>query len=104
MEQRDHRHHYGVQDHLNNSMYTDQKEENFFLIYKEIHMGAVAKSDMRKGFLIYEEVRKYIPKNEDAVSHTCNRSLQDFLIYEENFVFFFISALGWCDFSLFFFI
>jgi hypothetical protein len=30
-----------------------------FLIYKEIQSGAVAKSYMRKGFLIYEEMRKY---------------------------------------------
>ncbi len=59
MEQRDHRHHYGVQDHLNNSMHTDQKEKKISLICKEIQMGAVAKSDMRKCFLIYEEMRKY---------------------------------------------
>jgi hypothetical protein len=32
-----------------------------FLIYKEIQSGAVAKSTMRKGFLIYEEMRKYFP-------------------------------------------
>ncbi len=29
----------------------------------------VAKSYMRKGFLIYEEMRKYFPIYEDAVSH-----------------------------------
>jgi hypothetical protein len=40
---------------------TDKKEENIFLIYKEIQSGAVAKSYMRKGFLIYEEMRKYFP-------------------------------------------
>jgi hypothetical protein len=51
-------------------------------------MGAVAKSYMRKGFLIYEEMRKYLVKHEEDV---CNGSLLDFLIYEENFVFFFIS-------------
>jgi hypothetical protein len=34
--------------------YTDKKENKFFLIYKEIQNGAVAKSCMRKGFLIYE--------------------------------------------------
>jgi hypothetical protein len=34
---------------------TDKKEKKIFLKYKEIHMGAVAKSYMRKGFLIYEE-------------------------------------------------
>ena len=30
---------------------------------------AVAKSYMRKGFLIYEEMRKYFPIYEEAVSH-----------------------------------
>ncbi len=33
------------------SLYTDKKEKEIFLIYKEIHMGSVAKSYMRKGFL-----------------------------------------------------
>jgi hypothetical protein len=32
-------------------------------------MGAVAKSYMRKGFLIYEEMRKYLAIHEKAVSH-----------------------------------
>jgi hypothetical protein len=54
--------------------YTDKKETQIFLIYKETQSGAVAKSNMRKGFLIYEEMRKY------------------FLIYEENLIFFFISV------------
>jgi hypothetical protein len=40
---------------------TDKKENNIFLIYKEMQSGAVAKSYMRKGFLIYEEMRKYFP-------------------------------------------
>jgi hypothetical protein len=41
----------------------DKKENQIFLHieYKEIHSGAVAKSYMRKGFLIYEEKRKYFP-------------------------------------------
>jgi hypothetical protein len=30
--------------------YTDKKEKKIFLIFKEIQMGAVAKSYMRKGF------------------------------------------------------
>jgi hypothetical protein len=57
-----------------------------FLIYKEIQSGAVAKSYMRKGFLIYEEMRKYFPIHEEAVSHIrlCNNSILNFLIYEEN--------------------
>jgi hypothetical protein len=40
------------------SVYTDKK--NFFLIYKEIQKGAVAKSYMRQGFLIYDEMRKFL--------------------------------------------
>jgi hypothetical protein len=36
---------------------------------KEILSGAVAKSYMRKGFLIYEEMRKYVPiYEEEAVT------------------------------------
>ncbi len=42
----------------------DEKEK--FLIYKEIQSGAVSKSYMRKGFLIYEEMLKYFPIYEDA--------------------------------------
>jgi hypothetical protein len=32
-------------------------------------MGAVAKSYMRNGFLIYKEMRKYLVIYEEAVSH-----------------------------------
>jgi hypothetical protein len=50
--------------------YTDKKEIKIFLIYKEIRVGADAKSYMRKGFLKkYEEMRKYIVISEEAVSH-----------------------------------
>ncbi len=47
-------------------------------------MGSVAKSYMRKYLIIYEEV----------VSHIClcNRTLLNFLIYEENFIFCSISV------------
>jgi hypothetical protein len=48
---------------------TDKKENQIFLIYKEMLSGAVAKSYMRKGFQIYEEMRKYFPIYEEAVSH-----------------------------------
>jgi hypothetical protein len=48
---------------------TDKKEKIIFLIYKEIQIGAVAKSYMKKGFLIYEEMRKYLVIYEEAVSH-----------------------------------
>jgi hypothetical protein len=36
--------------------HTDKKENQIFLIYREIQSGAVAKSYMRKGFLIYKEI------------------------------------------------
>jgi hypothetical protein len=49
--------------------YTDKKENQIFLTFKEIQRGAIAKSYMRKGFLIYEEMRKYFPIYEEAVSH-----------------------------------
>jgi hypothetical protein len=48
---------------------TDKKENQIFLIYKEIQSGAVAKSYMRKDYLIYEEMRKYFPIYEEVVSH-----------------------------------
>jgi hypothetical protein len=41
-------------------LYTDKKENKIFLIYEKIHMGSVAKSYMRKGLLIYEEMGKYL--------------------------------------------
>jgi hypothetical protein len=37
-----------------------KKENKSFLIYKEIQKGAVAKSYIRKGFLIYEEIFPHI--------------------------------------------
>jgi hypothetical protein len=46
---------------------TDKKENEIFLLYKEIQMRAVAKSYMRKGFLIYEKMRKYLTKYEEVV-------------------------------------
>jgi hypothetical protein len=35
------------------NVYTDKKENQIFLIYKEIQNGAVAKSYMTNGLLIY---------------------------------------------------
>ncbi len=49
--------------------YTDKKENKIFLIYGEIQMGSRAKSYMKKGFLIYEEMHKYFHHNEEVVSH-----------------------------------
>jgi hypothetical protein len=37
-----------------------KKEKKIFLIYKEIQNGEVAKPHIRKGFLIYEEMQKYL--------------------------------------------
>jgi hypothetical protein len=45
------------------------KKKKNFLIYKEIQMGVVAKSHVRKGFLIYDEMRKYLVIYEEAISH-----------------------------------
>ncbi len=49
--------------------YTYKKENQIVLIYKEIQSGAVAKSYMRKGFLIYEKMRKYFTIYEKAVTY-----------------------------------
>jgi hypothetical protein len=46
-----------------------KKKIKFSSYIREIQNGAVAKSYMRKGFLIYEEMRKYFPTYEEAVSH-----------------------------------
>jgi hypothetical protein len=49
---------------------TDKNENKIFLIYyKEIRNGAVAKSFLRKGVLIYEEMREHLVIKEEAVSH-----------------------------------
>jgi hypothetical protein len=55
--------------------YTDKKERKNFLIYKEILSGSGAKSYMRKGFLIYEEMRIYFVIYREAVSHIQHRGL-----------------------------
>jgi hypothetical protein len=47
--------------------YTDKKENQIFLIYKKIQSRGVAKSYMRKGLLIYEEMRKYFPIYEELL-------------------------------------
>jgi hypothetical protein len=50
-------------------MHTDKKEKKIYLIYRETQSGAVAKSYIRNGFLKYEEMQKYFPTYEEAVSH-----------------------------------
>ncbi len=37
-------------------LHTDKKENQIFLIYKEIQNGAVAKSYITNGFIIYGEI------------------------------------------------
>jgi hypothetical protein len=54
---------------MQNKDCTDEKEYKIFLIYKEIQSGAVAKSYMRKSYLIYEEMPKYLALCDEAVSH-----------------------------------
>ncbi len=48
---------------------------------------------MRKGFLIYEEMRKYFPVYEGqlVIYDFATAPFLNFLIFEENFLFFFIS-------------
>jgi hypothetical protein len=52
-------------------------------------MGSVTKSYMRKGFLIYEEMRKYLVTCEKAVSHLQPIPPEFPYIYEEKCIFFF---------------
>jgi hypothetical protein len=56
-------------------------------------MGSVAKSYMRKGFLIYEEMRKYLTKYEEAVSHILYDFATDpFKIFMRKILFYFLSV------------
>jgi hypothetical protein len=50
-------------------LYNDKKENKIFLICKEIQMGSDAKLYLRKGFLIYEEMRKYLTIYDEPISH-----------------------------------
>jgi hypothetical protein len=72
--------------------YTDKKKK--LSSSKEIQNGAVAKSYMRKGFPIYEEMIKYLTIYEEAVSHIYDFATAHFLVYEEIFIFFFIIVRG----------
>jgi hypothetical protein len=59
-------------------------------------MGSGPKPYMRKGFLIYEEMRKFFLVYEDSGGRwsymTFHLILSYLLIYEENFILFFISV------------
>jgi hypothetical protein len=48
---------------------TDKKENQIFLIYKEIQSGAGAKSYMTNGLLIYGEIFAHFPIYEEALLH-----------------------------------
>jgi hypothetical protein len=51
--------------------YTDKNENKIirkYKIYKKIQMGSGAKPYLRKGFLMYEEMRKFFPIYE-TISH-----------------------------------
>ncbi len=50
-------------------MYTDKKENKLVLIYQEMQTGSGAKSYIRKSFLIYEEMCKYLTIYEEALGH-----------------------------------
>ncbi len=71
-----------------------KKKIKFSSYIRKFRSGTVAKSCIRKGFLIYEEMCKCFPIYEEAFSHiwVCNCSILNFLIYEENFILFFISV------------
>jgi hypothetical protein len=47
----------------------DKKETKLSSYIRKFRVGSGAKSYMRKGFLIYEEMRKFFPIYEKAVSH-----------------------------------
>jgi hypothetical protein len=70
--------HYGSSRVLIIRVCTDKNENKIFLIYKEIQSGAVSKSYMRKGFLIFEEMGKYFPiyEDEEADSYITLQLLQ----------------------------
>ncbi len=61
---------FGHQHQHQHCRHTEKKEMKIFLIFKNVQSGEVAKSYMRKGFLIYEEMRNYFPiYEEEAASH-----------------------------------
>ncbi len=49
---------------LRRGSYTDKKENKIFLIYREIQSGAVSKSYMTNGLLIYREIFSHLLHSE----------------------------------------
>jgi hypothetical protein len=68
----------------------------------DIQSGAVAKSYMKKGFLWYEEMRKYFTIYEEAVSHIwlCNCSILNFLLFyqctQQHSGTYSLASISWC--------
>ncbi len=60
-------------------------------------MGLVAKSYMRKGFLIYEEMRKYLTifeyERPEVIHDFATDFFLNFLVNDENSIFFFFSVI-----------
>jgi hypothetical protein len=54
-------------------------------------MGSIAKYEegLPTIYIINEETRKYLIIYEETISHICNLSLLNFLIYEKKFYFIF---------------
>jgi hypothetical protein len=76
-------------------MCTDKNENKIVLIYSEIQSGAVAQSYVRKGFLIYEEMRNISPymRRPLVIYDFATAPLRISLyVYEENLISFYISV------------
>ncbi len=56
-----------MEDRNETNQFTDKKENQIFLIYKEIQRGAVAKSYMTNGLLIYGEIFAHLLKYYEAL-------------------------------------
>jgi hypothetical protein len=83
---------------LKRKVYTDKKENEIFLTCKEIRRRSVAKSYMRKGFLIYEKMRQLLTIYEEAVGYIRLWKLEPILSIfpycEENLNLFFIIVVA----------
>jgi hypothetical protein len=67
-----------------------KKKTKFSLYVRKFRWDRVKKSHMRKGFLIYEEMRIFSPYMRRPV--VIYDFAPDFLIYEKNLIFFLISV------------
>ncbi len=76
------------------SLWTDEKENEIFLIYKEIQFRGIGCKVMTKGFLTQSEKFAHFLIYWEALPYIwlCTRSHLNFLIYEENLVLVFISV------------